>query len=149
MSGVAGGGGGAAAERARGGLAPAPEIDRVRVRRHVIALLVVALGAVAVITLVPGLASLRSRFEHANGGWIALGVVLKVLSGVCYVLVFRGVFCARMRWRVSMEIGFAELGANAVLPVGGAGGLRSGRGPCGAQGWTPTASRAGASRSSS
>src|SRR3954452_4065162 len=31
-----------------------------------------------------------------------------------------------MRWRISAEIGFAELGANAVIPAGGAGGLALG-----------------------
>jgi uncharacterized membrane protein YbhN (UPF0104 family) len=33
------------------------------------------------------------------------------------------VFCSRINWRVSLDIGFSELGANAVLPIGGAGGL--------------------------
>lgn len=82
--------------------------------------------AVAVIGLVPGLASLRHRFADARGGWLGVGAVLKLLSGACYVLAFREVFCRRMSWRVSAQIGFSELGANAVLPVGGAGGLALG-----------------------
>lgn len=117
-------GGKAAPER--DDFAPPPEIDGARIRRRVILLAAIVLAVVAVITLVPGLASLRSRFVHANFAWIGLGAVLKILSGVAYVMVFRGVFCRKMRWRVSMEIGFAELGANAVLPVGGAGGLALG-----------------------
>ena len=126
MSGIADPGGASRGARERDELAPPPELDRGRIRRHVIALCLLGIAAAAVITLVPGLASLRSRFAHANGGWIALGVALKVLSGACYVLVFRGVFCREMRWRVSIEIGLSELGANAVLPVGGAGGLALG-----------------------
>src|SRR6185312_1129178 len=55
-----------------------------------------------------------------------LGAALKVLSGLSFVAVFRSVFCARMPWRTSAQIGFAELGANAVIPVGGAGGLALG-----------------------
>jgi uncharacterized membrane protein YbhN (UPF0104 family) len=43
-----------------------------------------------------------------------------------YVLVFRGVFCQRMSWRTSTEIGLSELAANSVLSVGGAGGLALG-----------------------
>src|SRR5439155_6552501 len=54
------------------------------------------------------------------------GAGLKVLSAFCYVAVFRCVFCRRMSWRLSTEIGLSELGANAVLPTGGAGGLALG-----------------------
>ena len=43
-----------------------------------------------------------------------------------YVAVFRMVFCRRMSWRVSYEVGMSELGANALLPTGGAGGLALG-----------------------
>jgi uncharacterized membrane protein YbhN (UPF0104 family) len=92
----------------------------------VLLLVVLAVVIVAVITLVPGLASLRTRFAHGDPAWLALGAALKVLSGLSFVAVFRSVFCPRMRWRISAEIGFAELGANAVIPAGGAGGLALG-----------------------
>ncbi len=117
---------GARAASSREDLAPPPEIDRRRILRRVLVLVVVALVVVAVIGLVPGLSSLRARFAHANGLWLLAGVALKLLSGVCYVLAFRAIFCRRMRWSASMQIGFSELGANAVLPVGGAGGLALG-----------------------
>ncbi len=107
-------------------LAPPPQIDRRRILRRLAFLALVVLVAVAVIGFVPGLASFRSRFTHANGWWLGLGGLLKILSGVAYVLAFHAVFCRRMRWRVSTEIGFSELGANAVLPVGGWGGLALG-----------------------
>jgi uncharacterized protein (TIRG00374 family) len=92
----------------------------------VLVLLGVVLAVVAVVTLVPGLASLRSRFARADPTWLVAGGALKVLSGVGYVAVFRAVFCERMSWRVSSEIGFSELGANALFPTGGAGGLALG-----------------------
>ena len=57
---------------------------------------------------------------------IGAGIVLKILSGVAYVFVFRSVFCRAMRLSTSAEIGFSELGANAVLPTGGLGGLALG-----------------------
>lgn len=119
-------GAGVQAAPAHEDLAPPPEIDRARILRRVGVLVLIALVAFAVIDLVPGLASLRSRFVHANGWWLAAGAALKVLSGVAYVIAFRAIFCRRMRWGVSMQIGFSELGANAVLPVGGAGGLALG-----------------------
>ena len=103
-----------------------PELDRTKIRRRLLVIAAVVLATVAVISLVPGLASLRSRFAHADVVWLLAGAALKVLSGVSYVVVFRAVFCERMRWRLSGEIGFAELGANAVIPTGGAGGLALG-----------------------
>jgi uncharacterized membrane protein YbhN (UPF0104 family) len=42
------------------------------------------------------------------------------------VVVFRAVFCARMSWRLSYQIGMAEQAANSLLPAGGAGGLALG-----------------------
>src|SRR5256885_4857263 len=69
---------------------------------------------------------LRIRLSHATPGWLILGVGLKVLSGLGYIAVFRMVFCRRMSWRVSYQIGMSELGANALVPTGGAGGLALG-----------------------
>jgi uncharacterized membrane protein YbhN (UPF0104 family) len=88
--------------------------------------LTIVVLAVVLITVVPGLASLRSRFAHGDPGWLSLGVALKVLSGLAYVAAFRSVFCRGMRWGISAQIGYAELGANAVLPTGGIGGLALG-----------------------
>ncbi len=113
-------------ELARGDLQEPPGLDRARIRKRIATLSVVILVVVAIIALVPGLAGLRSRFAHADAAWLLAGAALKVLSGVSYVVVFRAVFCERMSWRLSGEIGFAELGANAVIPVGGAGGLALG-----------------------
>jgi uncharacterized membrane protein YbhN (UPF0104 family) len=42
------------------------------------------------------------------------------------VLAFRAVFCRRMSWRTSTEIGLSELAANSVFSIGGAGGLALG-----------------------
>ncbi|MCW3033288.1 MAG: putative heme transporter [Solirubrobacteraceae bacterium] len=111
---------------ARSELTAQPDVSRAQLRRRALILLGVILVVVAVVTLVPGLASLRSRFAHADAAWLAGGAALKVLSGAGYVAVFRAVFCARMSWRVSSEIGFSELGANALFPTGGAGGLALG-----------------------
>jgi uncharacterized membrane protein YbhN (UPF0104 family) len=113
-------------EISRDELPEPPEFDRNRIRRRLIALGALIVLIVAAITLVPGLASLRSRFAHAQAGWLAVGCVLKVLSGLSYVAVFRAVFCTRLSWRLSTQIGLSELGANAVVPTGGLGGLALG-----------------------
>lgn len=107
-------------------LAPPPEVESSRLRRRLLWLLTLVVVAVVLITVVPGLASLRSRLAHADPGWLSLGAALKILSGLSYVAAFRSVFCRGMRWRISAQIGYAELGANAVLPTGGFGGLALG-----------------------
>ena len=54
------------------------------------------------------------------------GVALELLSALSYVVIFRSVFCARMGWRLSYQIGMAEQAANSLLPASGAGGLAVG-----------------------
>ena len=97
-----------------------------RLRRSLLILAAIVLVVVGLIVLVPGLASLRDRFSGARPGWLILAAVLQLGSCAAYVLVFRGVFCRRMSWRTSTEIGLSELAANSVLSVGGAGGLALG-----------------------
>jgi uncharacterized protein (TIRG00374 family) len=102
------------------------ELSRRKVRKQLLFLTGVIVVVVAVVTLLPGLEGLRTRLSHADPAWLVLGVGLKVLSGLGYVAIFRMVFCRRMSWRVSYQIGMSELGANALLPTGGAGGLALG-----------------------
>jgi uncharacterized protein (TIRG00374 family) len=107
-------------------LAAPEELSRRTLRARLALLAALVLAVVAIITLLPGLEGLRTRLSHANTSWLALGGGLKVLSGLGYIVVFRMVFCRRMSWRVSYEIGMSELGANALFPTGGAGGLALG-----------------------
>ena len=102
------------------------ELSRRKLRSRLLTVLGLVIVAVAIVTLLPGLGGLRSRLSHAKPAWLLFGVGLKVLSGLGYVAVFRMIFCRRMSWRVSAQIGMAELGANALLPTGGAGGLALG-----------------------
>jgi uncharacterized protein (TIRG00374 family) len=102
------------------------QLSRRKVRKQLLFLSGVVVVVVAVVTLLPGLDGLRTRLSHADPAWLALGAGLKVLSGLGYVAIFRMVFCRRMSWRVSYQIGMSEMGANALLPTGGAGGLALG-----------------------
>jgi uncharacterized protein (TIRG00374 family) len=102
------------------------ELSRRRLRTRLAFLAALILAVVAAVTLLPGLEGLRTSLSHAAPGWLLLGVGLKLLSGLGYVAVFRMVFCRRMSWRVSYELGMSELGANALFPTGGAGGLALG-----------------------
>lgn len=89
--------------------------------------LAVAVVVVAVLVWVgPDLGGLRARIAHAATGWLVAGVALELLSALSYVVVFRSVFCPRMSWRLSYQIGMSEQAANSVLSVSGAGGLALG-----------------------
>src|SRR5688500_12486080 len=102
------------------------EFSASRLRRSLLVLAAIVLVVAAAVVLVPGLGSLRERFMGAQPGWLALAAGLRLASCAAYVLVFRGVFCRRMSWRTSTEIGLSELAANSVFSIGGAGGLALG-----------------------
>lgn len=113
-------------EVAASDLALPAELSRRRLRSRLLIAVGLLVVVVAVVALLPGLGGLRSRLAHASPGWLLLGVGLKLLSGLGYVAAFRMVFCRRIRWRVSYQIGMSELAADALFPTGGAGGLTLG-----------------------
>ena len=76
--------------------------------------------------LAPGLDGVREELSGADPRWIALAVALEALSCASYVVMFRPVFCPRMPWRTTWQIGLAEQGAGAIIPASGAGGLALG-----------------------
>ena len=102
------------------------EFSSSNLRRSLLVVAGLVLVVVAVVTLVPGLASLREAFAGAEPKWLAVAAALQVLSCGSYVLAFRAVFCRKMSWRTSTEIGLSELAANSLLSVGGMGGLALG-----------------------
>lgn len=102
------------------------ELSPHRLRRRLLQLVVVVVVIVLVVVLGPGLGKLRHALEHASTGWLLVGVALEVLSALAYVVIFRAVFCRRMSWRLSYQIGMAEQAANSVLSVSGTGGLALG-----------------------
>ena len=90
---------------------------------QVVALLVVV-GLIA--WLAPGLGDVRARLASADPAWLAVAVALQVLSCLSYVLMFKPVFCPRMTWRSSYELGMSELAVGSIVPASGAGGLAFG-----------------------
>jgi uncharacterized membrane protein YbhN (UPF0104 family) len=102
------------------------ELSPHRLRRRLLEIAAVLVAVVVVVALGPGLGSLRSHLAHASPGWLVVAIAFEVLSTLSYVVVFRAVFCPRMRWGLSYQIGMAEQGANSVLSVSGAGGLALG-----------------------
>jgi uncharacterized protein (TIRG00374 family) len=79
-----------------------------------------------VVLFAPGLGEVREHLRGADPRWLAVGVLLEVLSGVSYVVMFRPVVCPRMPWRTSWEIAWSELAVGSIVPASGAGGLALG-----------------------
>src|SRR3954471_13757028 len=101
-------------------------LDAPNLRRRVLGVVGVLVLVALVALFAPGLGELRHRLRHAEGGWLAAGVALELLSCLSYVLMFRPVFCRRMTWRSAYELGMAELAVGSIVPASGAGGLAFG-----------------------
>src|SRR3954452_16169644 len=108
-----------------GGGMPA-EYQPARLRRRIAIVLCALAILVLVALLAPGLGDVRDALVDAAPGWIAVAVALEVASCFSYVLIFRPVFCDRMPWRRSLQIGLAEVATGSILPASGAGGLALG-----------------------
>jgi uncharacterized membrane protein YbhN (UPF0104 family) len=102
------------------------ELEGRRLRRR--ALQVAAVFAVAglVAWFAPGLGDVRDRLSDARPVWLAVAVGLELLSCLSYVLMFKPVFCPRMSWRTSYELGMSELAVGSIVPASGAAGLALG-----------------------
>jgi uncharacterized membrane protein YbhN (UPF0104 family) len=90
----------------------------------------VAVALLAVLVLIawlaPGLGQVRTLVVRAGPGLLALAVALEVASSLSYVAMFKPVFCRRMSWRSSAEIGLSELAVGSIVPASGAGGIALG-----------------------
>ena len=102
------------------------ELDsRHLVRRLLGFAILLAVVAIAVISL-PGLGGLRHRFGQIDARLLIAIALLKLGSCLSNIVAFRDVFCRRMSWRFSYQLGMAEQATNVLLPTGGAGGLALG-----------------------
>jgi uncharacterized membrane protein YbhN (UPF0104 family) len=107
--------------------APMPEeLSPRRWGRRLLQIGAVVAAVVAFVLFGPGLGGLRSHLAQASPGWLVAAVVFETLSTLSYVVVFKAVFCPRMSWHLSYQIGMAEQAANSVLSVSGTGGLALG-----------------------
>ena len=117
---------GAAAGSVAGGDAACRSFTR---RRLLISVAFVVSAVAFLYFVLPKLLGLKetwNRIQQGNAWWLALGVVLEVLSFFCYVLLFRAVFVrgkSRIDWRESYEITMSGLAATRLFAAGGAGGI--------------------------
>jgi uncharacterized membrane protein YbhN (UPF0104 family) len=77
-----------------------------------------------------GVGTTLHHIEDGDGWWIAIGVVLELLSFAGYVVLFRAVFVGRgahppgpIGWRESYQITMAGLAATRLFATAGAGGI--------------------------
>jgi putative heme transporter len=107
------------------------EMPRVTItRRSAITLVLFALSAVAffyfVLPKLSGLGATAHRIERGDTWWIAIGVVLELLSFAGYVVLFRSVFVrgpSLIGWRESYQVTMAGLAATRLFAAAGAGGV--------------------------
>jgi uncharacterized protein (TIRG00374 family) len=99
-------------------------------RRRLLISIAFVVSAVAFLYFVlPKLLGLKetwNRIQSGNTWWLALGVVLEVLSFGCYVMLFRAVFIrgkSRIDWRESYQITMSGLAATRLFASAGAGGI--------------------------
>ena len=106
---------------------PLPEgLDDRRLRRRAVGVVGVLVVVGLVAAFAPGLGELRDRLAGARPGWLALAVMLELLSCLSYVLMFRPIFCQRMSRRTSYELAMSELAVGSLVPASGAAGLAFG-----------------------
>ena len=101
-------------------------LDPARLRKGALRLLAFAGFVVALILAVPGLSSIRHELANGDPAWLVLAACFRLSSALCYVALFRVIFCPTMSRRLSYRIGMSEIGVNALVPAGGAGGLAIG-----------------------
>jgi uncharacterized membrane protein YbhN (UPF0104 family) len=96
-----------------------------RLRNGIISLVVLVILVGALLLAVPGLRDVADRLKDVDPVWIALAVVLELLSCAGYVVAFRMVFY-RVPSLLAIRVALSEMAFGAVLPVGGAGGIAVG-----------------------
>jgi uncharacterized membrane protein YbhN (UPF0104 family) len=88
-------------------------------RRRLMAAGAVAVAAAVAFLLAPALARVPQRLGRGCGRWLAAASAFELLSALGFVVVFKLVFGAFMRWRSSSRVGLSVLAASTLLPAGG------------------------------
>jgi uncharacterized membrane protein YbhN (UPF0104 family) len=83
---------------------------------------VVAVLAGVGLAALPGFGEVRAEFSAADPWWLVATGACELLSMLGFVRALWSAFDRVMPWRRALVLGFAEQGANVLLPAGGAGG---------------------------
>lgn len=93
--------------------------------RGLISLAILVAIVAGLLVAVPGLHGVAERVGNMNAGWLALAVLLEILSCVGYVIVFLQVF-DRAPIRFGARVALSELAFGAAVSLGGAGSVAVG-----------------------
>lgn len=97
--------------------APSPDIKSKLVRGGIL-VGVLALVAVGIVALLPGLDGVRETIAAASGAWVA-GAAGIQLAGVAGAVVFVQLVFADVPHRLTWKMGGAQMAANVLLPTAG------------------------------
>jgi uncharacterized protein (TIRG00374 family) len=99
-------------------------------RRRLLISVLFVISAVAflyfVLPKLVGLQDTWNRMKQGNTWWLALGIVLEIISFLSYIALFRAVFVrgeSKIDWRESYQITMAGLAATRLFAAAGAGGI--------------------------
>ncbi|HEV3230124.1 MAG TPA: lysylphosphatidylglycerol synthase transmembrane domain-containing protein [Solirubrobacteraceae bacterium] len=96
-----------------------------RWRNSIIATAIFVVLVVGLLWAIPGLHSVTRELKRADPWWVALGVVLELLSCVSFVLLFERVFSRGPR-QLTSRLAWSEMAANSLVSAGGTSGLALG-----------------------
>src|SRR4051794_21782906 len=99
-----------------------PGIDGRAIAKRAAFFVGVAIIAVVGLAAFPGIDEVRDRLSSADPMWLAAVAVCAISSMFGFVRALWSAFDRVMPWRRAVVLGFAEQGANVLLPAGGAGG---------------------------
>src|SRR5690349_13953804 len=99
-----------------------PGVDGKAILKRVAFFAGIAILAGVGLAALPGIDEVRDKLTAANGWWIVAVAVLRLNSMMGFVRALWSAFDRVMPFRRAVVLGFAEQGANVLLPAGGAGG---------------------------
>src|SRR4051794_18834603 len=99
-----------------------PGFDGKAIAKRAAFFVVVAVIAGVGLAALPGVDEVRDKLSSANPAWIAAAAFCAFNSMMGFVRALWSAFDRVMPFRRAVVLGFAEQGANVLLPAGGAGG---------------------------
>jgi uncharacterized membrane protein YbhN (UPF0104 family) len=97
-------------------------VDLGRIGRRVALFALVAVAAVVALATLPGIGEVRDRLGRAEPGWIVVSALCSLGSSLGFVVALWGAFDRVPPRSSAVTLGFAEQGANVLLPAGGSSG---------------------------
>lgn len=105
------------------------ELDERKATRNLlhglISLVILIMLAVGLLLAVPGLHKVGHEIDHMSASWLAVAIILEILSCVGYIVAFLQVF-ERAPIRFGARVALSELAFGAAVSLGGAGSIAVG-----------------------